>query len=152
QPVPQATHVSLPIATTPIAPAYAPPAPPPAVRPAPQPTTTAPAQVAKAPAPAPAAKPAAPARDASGILIAVVAEKTGYPADMLGPDMALDTAPGIDSTKRVEIPPALQERTPDPPPVKPEHLGTLHTLRDIANFLGGPTDAAAAVPPLVPAV
>ena len=65
----------------------------------------------------------------------MVAEKTGYPADMLGLDMGLDADLGIDSIKRVEILSALQERLPDAPAVKPEHLGTLHTLRDIVNFL-----------------
>jgi acyl transferase domain-containing protein/NAD(P)-dependent dehydrogenase (short-subunit alcohol dehydrogenase family)/acyl carrier protein len=74
--------------------------------------------------------------DSSAILLSVVAEKTGYPADMLGLDMALDADLGIDSIKRVEILSAIQEKIPDAPAVKPEHLGTLHTLRDIVNFLG----------------
>ncbi len=79
-------------------------------------------------------------KDTSSILLSVVAEKTGYPADMLGLDMALDADLGIDSIKRVEILSALQERIPDAPAAKPEHLGTLHTLRDIVNFLGGTQD------------
>src|SRR3712207_4280460 len=56
---------------------------------------------------------------------------------MLDPDMGLDADLGIDSIKRVEILSALQERLPDAPAVKPEHLGTLHTLQDVADFLGG---------------
>src|SRR5206468_2725097 len=32
---------------------------------------------------------------------------------------------------------ALQEKLPGAPTVKPEHLGTLHTLRDVAAFLAG---------------
>src|SRR5262245_7014230 len=95
------------------------------------------------PAPAAAPKSASPVRDDSTILLAVVAEKTGYPADMLGLDMALDSGWGIDSNTRVEILSALKERVPDAPEVKPEHLGTLHTLRDIVNFLGGPATPAA---------
>src|SRR5262249_53193665 len=75
---------------------------------------------------------------------AVVAEKTGYPADMLGLDMALDADLGIDSIKRVEILSALQEKIPDAPTVKPEHVGTLHTLRDIVNFLGAVEPEASA--------
>jgi NAD(P)-dependent dehydrogenase (short-subunit alcohol dehydrogenase family) len=54
---------------------------------------------------------------------------------MLGLDLALDADLGIDSIKRVEILSALQERLPDAPAVKPEHLGTLHTLRHLAAFL-----------------
>ena len=47
----------------------------------------------------------------------------------------MDADLGIDSIKRVEILSALQEKLPDAPPVKPEHLGTLQTLQDVANFL-----------------
>jgi acyl transferase domain-containing protein/acyl carrier protein len=71
------------------------------------------------------------------VLVEVVSEKTGYPADMLDLGMALDTDLGIDSIKRVEILSALQERLPDAPVVRPEHLGTLHTLRHVADFLAG---------------
>ena len=63
--------------------------------------------------------------------------------------MALDADLGIDSIKRVEILSALQERLPDAPAVKPEHLGTLHTLRDIAAFLGGARVETG--PPITPA-
>ena len=65
----------------------------------------------------------------------MIAEKTGYPAEMLELDMALDADLGIDSIKRVEILSALQERLPEAPLIKPEHLGTLHNLRQIAAFL-----------------
>jgi acyl transferase domain-containing protein/acyl carrier protein len=70
------------------------------------------------------------------ILLDVISEKTGYPTEMLELDMALDADLGIDSIKRVEILSALQERLPEAPVIKPEHLGTLHTLRHIAAFLG----------------
>ncbi|MEA3465142.1 MAG: beta-ketoacyl synthase N-terminal-like domain-containing protein, partial [Thermodesulfobacteriota bacterium] len=41
--------------------------------------------------------------DVSGALLEVVAEKTGYPQEMLELDMSLDADLGIDSIKRVEI-------------------------------------------------
>src|SRR5713101_4982061 len=44
------------------------------------------------------------------VLLEVVAEKTGYPAEMLDWEMELDSDLGIDSIKRVEIFSALQER------------------------------------------
>ena len=70
-------------------------------------------------------------------------KKTGYPTEMLNADMALDADLGIDSIKRVEIFSALQERLPDAPIVKPEHLGTLHSLGDVAKFLSaGPSGAS----------
>jgi acyl transferase domain-containing protein/NAD(P)-dependent dehydrogenase (short-subunit alcohol dehydrogenase family) len=71
------------------------------------------------------------------VLREVVSEKTGYPAEMLEPGMALDADLGIDSIKRVEILSALQERLPDAPAVRSEHLASLRTLGDIATFLAG---------------
>ncbi len=41
----------------------------------------------------------------------------------------------------VEILSAIREKLPDAPVVKPEHLGTLHTLKDVADFLAGPVAA-----------
>jgi acyl transferase domain-containing protein/NAD(P)-dependent dehydrogenase (short-subunit alcohol dehydrogenase family) len=70
------------------------------------------------------------------VLLETVAEKTGYPAEMLDLDMRLDADLGIDSIKRVEILSALQDRFPGLPPAGPERLGTLATLRDIVGFLG----------------
>jgi NADP-dependent 3-hydroxy acid dehydrogenase YdfG/acyl carrier protein len=140
------TGQPLPAYLPPPMPAYASPAPAPVVAPAPMVATPAPtpppAAKASPVALVPPARASAPSRDSSAILLAVVAQKTGYPADMLGLDMALDADLGIDSIKRVEILSALQEKIPDAPAVKPEHLGTLHTLRDIVNFLGAPAEPA----------
>ena len=69
------------------------------------------------------------------VLLEVVAEKTGYPVDILNLDMEMDSDLGIDSIKRVEILSTLQQRIPEAPPVGPEHLGTLRTLRQIVAFL-----------------
>lgn len=75
------------------------------------------------------------------VLIEVVADKTGYPSEMLDLDMGLDADLGIDSIKRVEILSAVQERLPELPPVPPERLGSLHTLREVVDFLtGGPSE------------
>ena len=59
--------------------------------------------------------------------------------------MGLDADLGIDSIKRVEILSALQQRLPGAPVIRPEHLGELQTLADIAEFLsrGMATDAPA---------
>ncbi len=82
-------------------------------------------------------------------LLAVVAEKTGYPVEMLELDMGMDSDLGIDSIKRVEILSALQERIPGSPVIGPEHLGTLRTLGEIARHLEG--SAAPATAPAQPA-
>ena len=71
----------------------------------------------------------------SATLLEVVAEKTGYPIEMLELEMALDTDLGIDSIKRVEILSTLQEKLPEAPAIKPEHLGTLQTVGQIVEFL-----------------
>jgi len=143
-----------PVAFTP-----APVAPPPAQpTPAPQPMAAAPTP-APAPAPEPVAAPvpepvqpqvSKPAVDASRFtdaLLEVVAEKTGYPAEMLELDMSLDADLGIDSIKRVEILSALQQRLPDAPPVKPEDLGALQTLRQIVDFMADADQSAPAATP-----
>ncbi len=70
------------------------------------------------------------------VVLEVVAEKTGYPVDMLELDMSLDADLGIDSIKRVEILSALQDRLPDAPAVSSEDLGKFASLRDVVNFIG----------------
>ena len=54
----------------------------------------------------------APAFDAQQALLAIVAERTGYPPEMLGLDADLEADLGIDSIKRVEILGALQKLLP----------------------------------------
>ena len=121
-------------------PAYAAPAP----LPAPQ---LAPVRVAPA-APVIAAKPSA---DAAGVLLAIVSEKTGYPAETINADMDLEADLGIDSIKRVEILSAVSEKLPGAPKVKPEHLGTLRSLRAIADYLSAGMAASGAALPSAPA-
>ena len=54
----------------------------------------------------------APAFDAQQALLAIVAERTGYPPEMLGLDADLEADLGIDSIKRVEILGAFQKALP----------------------------------------
>ncbi|MDH4134660.1 MAG: SDR family oxidoreductase, partial [Gammaproteobacteria bacterium] len=88
------------------------------------------APVAAAPA-APA--PAATALDLEALMMIIVAEKTGYPKEMLGAHMELEADLGIDSIKRVEILSAMRERAPNLPEVKPAELATLRTLGQIVE-------------------
>src|SRR3546814_8641310 len=69
-----------------------------------------------APPAAPAAA-AAPAVDYASLLIGIVAERTGYPHEMLGLDADLEADPGIDSIKRFEILGALQKSLPADPEI-----------------------------------
>jgi acyl transferase domain-containing protein/acyl carrier protein/NAD(P)-dependent dehydrogenase (short-subunit alcohol dehydrogenase family) len=88
--------------------------------------------------PASNASPSAPAASTSAIeaaLLATIAEKTGYPTDMLELTMSLDADLGIDSIKRVEILSGLKDRLPDAPEFGPDQLSTFHTLGDIVNYI-----------------
>jgi acyl carrier protein/malonyl CoA-acyl carrier protein transacylase len=101
------------------------------------------ASAAPAPAAAPTfvSKPAAVAASSSvlvsaDVVRALIAEKTGYPSDMLEDDMDLEGELGVDSIKQVEILSALRDQYPSLPEVDPEHLAELRTIRKIADFFG----------------
>ena len=119
------------------APAVAPAAPVPVVvKPAPAPApVAAPAPAAAAPiVPAPAA---APGKSASDVVLEIVSEKTGYPADMLGLEMEMEAELGIDSIKQVEILSALQSRYPGAPEIPGSELASMRTLQDVVNSIAG---------------
>jgi len=73
-------------------------------------------------------------------ILEVVSQLTGYPVEMLGPDMDIETDLGVDSIKRVEILSALEEKIPDLPSIPPDIMGSLKTLGQIAEHLSGHTD------------
>jgi len=76
------------------------------------------------------------------VLLTVVSELTGYPAEMLGLEMDIEADLGIDSIKRVEILSTLEEKMPGLPAVAPEDMGRLKTLGQIIDFLSGPRSEA----------
>ena len=82
-----------------------------------------------------AREPAAAAVDLEALLMSVVAEKTGYPAEMLAAHMDLEADLGIDSIKRVEILAAFRERAPGLPEVEATELGRLRTLGQIVEHM-----------------
>jgi NAD(P)-dependent dehydrogenase (short-subunit alcohol dehydrogenase family)/acyl carrier protein len=98
-----------------------------------------------APAPAPPAAAPVPTVDLQTALIEVIADKTGYPVEMLNPDMALEADLGIDSIKRVEIFAALIERVPGMKEPDMAELGPLKSIADVAGYLQGNPIAAAPV-------
>ncbi len=136
------------------------------------PTVAAPPPIAAAPAPmappvaatvapvapravavpvVPAVPVAAPALDLHALMLAVVADKTGYPADMLDASMDLEGDLGIDSIKRVEILAAVQEQAPGMPDVDAAHMGSLRTLGDIVGYMQGLMGEPEAIATLRPA-
>lgn len=68
------------------------------------------------------------------VVRSLIAEKTGYPTDMLEDDMDLEGELGVDSIKQVEILSALRDRFPALPEVDPEDIAELRTIRKIADF------------------
>jgi acyl transferase domain-containing protein/NAD(P)-dependent dehydrogenase (short-subunit alcohol dehydrogenase family) len=70
-------------------------------------------------------------------LLHIVSDLTGYPIEMLGTDMDIESDLGIDSIKRVEILSTLEEKLPSLPAISPEIMGTLKTLAQIVDALGG---------------
>lgn len=88
--------------------------------------------VPSAAAPAPVTAPVTTLEEDKQLVLSLIAEKTGYPVDMLDPKMALEADLGIDSIKRVEIFSALQDRRPH----LPEDSAALARLRTIADVIG----------------
>ncbi|MCV7195288.1 type I polyketide synthase [Mycobacterium angelicum] len=100
------------------------------------------------PPPMPAVMPAQPAArmpaepvevsvnmDLVGDMLDVVAEKTGYPVEILDLSMALEADLGIDSIKRVEILSAVQQRVPSLPDMEASAMAGLTTLQEIVDYL-----------------
>ncbi|MFA0504581.1 phosphopantetheine-binding protein [Vibrio sp. 10N.222.54.B12] len=109
--------------------------------PAPQVAPQAAAPVAAQPVPvkakpAPVAAPVAvQSADAEKVMLEVVAEKTGYPTEMLDLEMDMEADLGIDSIKRVEILGTVQDEMPNLPELNPEDLAECRTLGEIVEYM-----------------
>lgn len=73
--------------------------------------------------------------DLTAILLEIVAEKTGYPVDMLEPEMDMEADLGIDSIKRVEILGAMEDQVEGLPAIEAETLSELRTLGQIVEIM-----------------
>ncbi|MCP3927830.1 MAG: acyltransferase domain-containing protein [Bacteroidetes bacterium] len=71
----------------------------------------------------------------TNILLKVVSEKTGYPAELLELGMSMEADLGIDSIKRVEIFGALTQQYPEMAGINPNELTELRTLGEIVNYV-----------------
>ncbi len=110
-----------------------------------------------APAPKAAAKPTSSSRDAIlSAMLDTVAEKTGYPKDMLELSMDLEADLGIDSIKRVEILSAVQEQIPGLPELDNDKMSALRTVGEVVEYLSAAVGGTPVVPsvsaPVVPSV
>jgi hypothetical protein len=71
--------------------------------------------------------------DLTALMLQIVAEKTGYPVDMLDLGMDLEGDLGIDSIKRVEILAAVDDRAPGLPKFDRSAMSALHTVGEIVG-------------------
>ncbi|BDA61370.1 type I polyketide synthase [Shewanella xiamenensis] len=77
-------------------------------------------------------------------MLSVVAEKTGYPVEMLELSMDMEADLGIDSIKRVEILGTVQDELPNLPELSPEDLAECRTLGEIVALFSQATPVTAA--------
>ncbi len=89
--------------------------------------------VSPPPAPSPES---ARIEDLADLVMRIVAEKTGYPRDILSLDMDLEADLGIDSIKRVQILAAVHDAHPGLPEVDARSMAGLRTLAAILDYLG----------------
>ncbi|MBO2633778.1 SDR family NAD(P)-dependent oxidoreductase [Shewanella algae] len=86
------------------------------------------------------------ASDVTAIMLQVVADKTGYPAEMLGLGMDMEADLGIDSIKRVEILGTVQDKLPELPQLDAASLSECRTLGQIIDCFAGSSAEHAAEP------
>ncbi|MEZ9656786.1 phosphopantetheine-binding protein [Vibrio splendidus] len=117
------------------------------------PVADQPVPVKAQPAPV-AAQAAVQTADAEKVMLEVVAEKTGYPTEMLDLEMDMEADLGIDSIKRVEILGTVQDEMPNLPELNPEDLAECRTLGEIVEYMNSksmnskmPASAPVAVQP-----
>ncbi|AZG36950.1 type I polyketide synthase [Shewanella psychromarinicola] len=105
-------------------------------------STVAPASIASAPAAG------LNAESVQRTMLAVVADKTGYPTEMLELGMDMEADLGIDSIKRVEILGTVQDELPGLPELNPEDLAECRTLGEIVSYMQTKLPAASTVAPV----
>jgi acyl transferase domain-containing protein len=88
------------------------------------------------------------------LMLSVVADKTGYPAEMLELSMDMEADLGIDSIKRVEIFGAITEQSDKLTDINPNDLTELRTLQEIVDYISAKAGISAttsiAAPSVVP--
>ena len=77
-------------------------------------------------------------------MLSVVADKTGYPTEMLELSMDMEADLGIDSIKRVEILGAVQDEIADLPELDAEQLSQMRTLAEIVTYMNSVMESVVA--------
>ena len=73
------------------------------------------------------------------ILFEIVGRLTGFPVEMLEPDMDIESDLGIDSIKKVEIISELERQIPQGDGLSTDHMGSVKTLADICRAIAPQT-------------
>ena len=81
-------------------------------------------------------------------MLSVVADKTGYPAEMLELSMDMEADLGIDSIKRVEIFGAITEQSDKLTDINPNDLTELRTLQEIVDYISAKAGISATSTPV----
>jgi len=97
----------------------------------PEPAQTRQAQPESRSSAAPTA--AAPGSDVKNVLFEIVSRLTGFPVEMLEPEMDIESDLGVDSIKKVEIISELEKAFPDSNDLSAQRLGSVKTLGDICT-------------------
>ncbi|WP_028867194.1 type I polyketide synthase [Psychromonas arctica] len=84
------------------------------------------------------------------VMLTVVADKTGYPVEMLELGMDMEADLGIDSIKRVEILGAVQDEITDLPELDAEQLSQMRTLDEIIQYMHTVQSSSIELPTLTP--
>jgi len=135
-------------------PAQAPAPPIQQTAPRPEPTPAPQAKVEPQPAPRPSAQPvaAAPAPEVKTVLFEIVSRLTGFPVEMLEPEMNIESDLGVDSIKKVEIISELEKAFPESEDLSAQRLGSVKTLGDIcAAVETDPANTSTPAPTAAPA-
>ncbi|MBT0566019.1 type I polyketide synthase [Williamsia sp. CHRR-6] len=124
------------------------PAAAPAVAAAPVAAAPAAAAVVTEPVVTEAPAPAAESVDVMGMVLEVIADRTGYPVDMIEPDLDLEAELSIDSIKRAEIAGEIAMRLGlSTAGAEVEDVAKARTVAEITALLGGGSDAPATETP-----
>lgn len=78
---------------------------------------------------------AAPAPEVKSVLFEIVSRLTGFPVEMLEPEMNIESDLGVDSIKKVEIISELEKAFPDSEDLSAQRLGSVKTLGDICTAI-----------------
>ncbi|WP_063762966.1 type I polyketide synthase [Streptomyces rimosus] len=85
--------------------------------------------------------------DMEALVLRTVAEKTGYPVDILAPHMELEADLGLDSITRVQVLAALREAFPHLEAVDRADIGQLATLQTVGEVAGALRELLAVTAP-----